>query len=250
MIPPVSRLSWCSHRSESIGGWKPTANPSEPVRHAQNGGRGACAPRFVDALAFPADGHPESEKVFDDGDRYIEAIVMVSVTFGIGVVDMLFQVTVTPRVMVIDVLLHVAVAFRVMMDVLFHYAFVVIASFVVTTPMPIPVATTVPAVMAIPMRVPFSLVPSVVVSRRNPLLVMVPLVMPVPSVAPVTIRPGVAPHCQRQSYQRHPNDHESAHHFDLLSSMVRDHSHTASLTHMTRPATKKSTPVRGTSIHK
>ena len=100
---------------------------------------------------------------------------------------------------------------------------------VMTVPeMPIPMAIHPPTVipitvmilpaMLISIRVgiPFALVPSVMMSSRSLVVVMVAFVIPVPSAASVTISPGVAPKCQRKPNQCDAYDHESAYHVALL----------------------------------
>ena len=145
--------------------------------------------------------HSKSEKFIDHRDSEIEAIVIVTMTFGI-----------------------------VMVDMLFHDALAVMAPFVIAIPMTVPavmaiamptvilIPVTIPPAMlvAVPVWIPFALLPSVMMSWRVLALVMVAFVVSVPSLASVMISPSVAAQGQQKSDQNDSDEYALPCHVNLL----------------------------------
>lgn len=144
-------------------------------------GRPGAALRWVRESAILADYHSKSEIIIDYRYGDIEVIVMRTLGCGIMVID-----------------------------VLFNYLFTLRVPFVITVPLMV-------AIVPIPVQIAVSLSPSVMISWRILVLLMGPPVVSMPSIPSITISPGVAAECQRESYQCDSDHHNSAYHVGLLS---------------------------------
>lgn len=139
------------------------------------GGHGDAPPRWVKESAPSTYCNTDPEKVIDHRDSDIEAIIVVTAMFWVVMVDVLFHhtlVVVSPFVVPIPIM---------------------VSSIAITVPAVIPVTVTIlPAMLvAIPVRIPFALLPSVMVPWWRLVVVMISLVVPVPSIPSATISPSI-----------------------------------------------------------
>ena len=173
-------------------------------------------PGWVKGSVCSAYCHSDSKNLIDYRESDTGTLVVVTMTFGIMMIDMLFNVAMTFGVM--------------MVDVLFHYLLAVMAPFVIAIPVAVPVvmAITIPSVMAIPVTIPpammvavpvwipFALVPSVMMSMVRFVAVVIAFVIMVSFAVSATICPCVAAQSQYQSYQNDSYEYELPCHVNLL----------------------------------
>ena len=187
----------------------------------QKGGRGAgCPPGgVVKESAYAAYCHSDAENLIDYGEGDAGTVV-VTMTFGVMVIDMLFNVAVTFGTMMIDVLLHYS--FVVMTPLVIMIPVVVpimVIPMPITIPTVIPIPVTIAPVMlvAVSMWIPFALMPSVVMSVMClGAVVMFFASIVVPFTVFATIGPCVAAQRQDKSNQNHACQYELACHVNLL----------------------------------
>ena len=149
-----------------------------PISSARGAGAGKPAPGdVVRGLVCSTDGHCDSENLVDYHESEAGAVVIVTVTFGMVVIDVLF---------------HDALA--VMTPFVDAVAMIWPPVMAITIPIVIAIPVTVRPVMfvAVAVRIPFALVPSIMMSWMVLVFVMVFMVASVPSFAPVMISPSVA----------------------------------------------------------
>jgi hypothetical protein len=134
-----------------------------------------------------------------------------------------FVITMTFRIMMIDVLFHVAVPFGTMMiDVFFHYSLAVMVSFVIAIPVAVPVVMAIPVtippamMIAVPVWIPFTVVPSVMMSMVRLGAVVIALIIMVSFSVSATICPCVATQSQYESNQNYTCQYELPCHVNLL----------------------------------
>jgi hypothetical protein len=180
------------------------------VPDPQRGGTGgAKPPRWVKGLVCSAYCHSDSENLIDYRESDVGSAVVITMAFGVMVIDMLFHVAVTLGTMMIDVLLY--------------YSFLVMTPLVVTIPVAVPavmaiLVTILPAMLvAVPVWIPFALVPPVMMSMVRLVAVVIALAIIVVLAVSATVCPCVASQSQYKSNQNDACQNELPCHCNLLS---------------------------------